>query len=108
MTCEATSQKDDWGTILEITIMECIDGELRAVDLSSFTTLQLIFRDPEYTLSTKIPVLKTDGTDGVIQYTYLEGEFNLQDNWSYQFRGVSPLGAWRSEIATLPFGENLE
>ena len=68
------------------------DGKLRIVkdgtaqDISSYTTRQFILRSPTGTTATKTAEFDTDGTDGVLSYTFEEDDIDRAGNWSVQAR----------------------
>lgn len=68
-------------------------GKLRAVqddaaiDISTYSTLQFIVAKPDgTTLAAKTASFTTDGTDGYLQYQFLDGEIDTAGNWSVQLR----------------------
>jgi hypothetical protein len=67
---------DDIGTAFRCTIYD--DSTL--VDLSSATSLLLIFKDPEGNTTTKTASLYTDGTDGILQYVAVDGDLDVSGN----------------------------
>jgi hypothetical protein len=75
-------QADDYGWIARLTLQQ--DGV--AVDISSYTTLQLIFRDPSGTQSAKTATFNTDGTDGVLKYTVADGDIDVAGSWRVRAR----------------------
>ncbi len=71
---------DDIGTVFTATIMDGND----IVDVSGSTTLQLKFKKPGGTLLTKSAGLVTDGTDGQISYTAVDGDLDECGRWRLQ------------------------
>jgi hypothetical protein len=57
-----------------------------AVDISSYTTRQFIFRSPSGTLKTKTAAFDTDGTDGVLKYVVESGVIDASGRWIVQVR----------------------
>lgn len=96
-------QKDDIGTIVELTLQE--NGT--AVDLSSATTLQIIFRKTDGTTVTKTASFSTDGTDGKIRYQSVAGDFNVAGPWRVQARVVMGGKDLKSSVAEFSVLENL-
>lgn len=84
----------DYGWVGKLTVRE--DGV--AVDLSSYTTLQLILRSPEGVESTVAAEFDTDGTDGVLSYTVTDGDIDSAGRWQVRARvaktGVVLNSAW--------------
>lgn len=74
------------------------DGKLRitkggaAQNISTYTTLQLIFRKPSGTTVAKTATFVTDGADGVLQYTVESGLVDEVGTWQVQAR-ISKSGA---------------
>lgn len=62
----------DTGSEFRVTIT---DDDV-AVDLSSATTLELIFRKPDGTILTVTASLYSDGTDGIIFYNTVEDDLD--------------------------------
>lgn len=74
--------EDDFGHVGELTCKE--DGV--AADISSYTTRQFILTDPAGTATVKTAAFKTDGTDGILTYTLIDGDIDLDGNWQVQAR----------------------
>lgn len=72
--------ESDYGGIIELTVTDA--GT--AVDISSYTTRQFKFLTPSGTLKTKTATLKTDGTDGKLQYTLASGDIDAPGAWYVQ------------------------
>jgi hypothetical protein len=70
----------DVGTQFVITI----ENDSGIVDLSSATTLQIIFHKPDATLVTKTATLYTDGTDGKIYYIAISNDLDISGWWGIQ------------------------
>lgn len=74
------------------------EGRLRAlqngivVDISSYTTLQFIFRKPDGTTVAKPASFLTDGSDGILTYTVEAGLIDVVGSWYVQAR-LSKTGA---------------
>jgi hypothetical protein len=78
--------------------MTLVDSDGAAIDLSSTTQKQLVFKKPSGTTLTKTAVFYTDGTDGKIQYTSQAGDLSELGEWKWQADIVNPVGSWRSNI----------
>jgi hypothetical protein len=72
--------KGDIGTVFKVTIK---DGTA-AVDISTATTKQIIFKKPGSTKLTKTASFFTDGTDGIITYTSISGDLGEEGMWKMQ------------------------
>jgi len=79
---------DDYGWIGKLTLQQ--DGT--ALDISSYTTLQYILKDPSKVTSTKVAAFDSDGTDGILKYTIAAADIDEVGNWYVQAR-VSKIGA---------------
>lgn len=88
--------KDDYGQTIELTFID-VDTNA-AADISGYsTTKQMIFTAPDGTETTKTATFKTDGTDGIIEYT-VESAF-IDDEGGWQVRGkVSGASATLSTV----------
>jgi hypothetical protein len=73
---------NDYGWVGKLALRQ--DGV--AVDISSYTTRQFIFKSPGGTKTTKTATFDTDGTDGVLKYTVEDGLINEAGNWNVQAR----------------------
>lgn len=94
----------DIGTAFEATVYD--RGSL--VDLSSFTTLELVFRSPKGTVTTQTAELVTDGTDGKLQYvTQTSDDLNEAGSWQVQGRMSKSDGTWRTAVSTFVVDANL-
>lgn len=74
--------EDDYGWIAKLRIVQ--DGVVQ--DISSYTTLQFIFKAPSGTITTKTATFDTDGIDGVLKYTVEDGVIGEVGNWRVQAR----------------------
>lgn len=71
---------DDYGAVVEITAQQ--DGV--AVDISSYTTLSIVLQAPSGAETTKAAAFKTDGTDGILQFTIANGDLDEVGGWTMQ------------------------
>jgi len=94
----------DIGTIFKLSITDQDDA---ALDISSATTKQILFRKPDGTTLTKAGVFDTDGTDGVLNYTIVSGDIDQVGGWTVQAYVVLPTGAWHSSLGRFAVEENL-
>lgn len=93
----------DVGTVFERTVTE--GGT--AVDVSAATVKQMIFRKPDGSLLTKTASFGTDGTDGVLTYTTVDGDLDQPGQWQLQVRIVSAAWSGRSDVAVFDVHRNL-
>ena len=59
------------------------------------------------TSTTKTASFNTDGTDGKIKYTSVDGDFNEVGTWRIQAKVVMGGGTFRSDVGTFKVHENL-
>ena len=78
-------QVDDFGWVGRLTLQQ--DGT--AKDISSYTTRQFIFTDPDGTAATKTALFDSDGTDGKLKYTTLDGDIDSVGNWQVTARIIN-------------------
>lgn len=96
---------NDIGTVFRITLKDSITGVV--VDVSDATTLQIILQDPEGTNITKTASFTTDGTDGVIECTSVDGDLDVEGDWKLQVFFANGSGSWHSNITNFRVHANL-
>lgn len=94
---------DDIGTQFIVTIK---DDDV-AVDLSTATTKQLIFRKPDGTKLTKNASFVTDGTDGKLKYVSVSGDLNEAGYWKLQAYIAIGSNAWKTNTTIFRVHPNL-
>jgi hypothetical protein len=72
----------DYGTELRITVK---DDDV-VVDISAATSTEFLIRKPDGTLLTVTADFYTDGTDGVLTYTTVEGDTDIVGLYKFQAR----------------------
>ena len=77
------------------------------VDLSNYTTHQMIFRKPSGEILTKTASLYTDGTDGILYYTSIDGDLDETGTWQVQCQLTNAVESHRSDIASFRVYGNL-
>jgi hypothetical protein len=94
----------DIGTIFLATI---IDQDGNVVDLSSASSLKIIFQNPSRTGKSVTALLYSDGTDGKIYYVLQDKDIDESGVWSYQ--GVIVIGSdtWHSSVVQFTVMANL-
>ena len=98
--------KNDIGTIFEVTIK---DGS-STVDVSSASSSgekELLFLKPDKTSLTVDSSFKTDGTDGIIQYTTVANDLNVAGRWKLQAHLTLTAGEWKSDVANFIVHDNI-
>ena len=66
------------------------------------------FEKPTGVSTDRVGNWNTDGTDGVMQYTSVDGDLDTSGKWRIQAILTTPLGQWKSEIETFWVSENLD
>lgn len=96
--------KGDIGTIIELTIK---DGS-QIVDISGATTKDIFLKKPvSSTVLTKSGAFSTDGTDGKLRYSTINGDLDEVGVWEVQAHLINPAGEWRSDIKEMSVFDNL-
>lgn len=72
---------NDIGTRFQATIK---DETVAVVDVSSATTLEMVFNKPDGTPVVKTAELLAGGTDGVIYYDTIASDLDQTDSWRVQ------------------------
>ena len=102
MACEI--HLADIGTVFRLTLKDCDDV---AVDISSATTKEIIFKKPDGTQVTKAASFYSDGTDGIIEYSTIEDDLDMTGTWKIQAKVIMPTGTWSSNIQSFKVYANL-
>ena len=95
---------NDWGTVFEVTL---VDELAAAVDVSTATTQEIVFRKPDGTVETKTSTFTNTGTDGKIEYTTVAGDLDVAGRWTIQGHVILPTGDFRSAIGEFHVRENV-
>lgn len=75
---------NNWGQKIELTVVD-IDTNA-AVDISSYTTLQIVFKDPAGSQTAKTAAFVTSGTDGKLDYTIEQDLLDVDGTWQVRAR----------------------
>jgi hypothetical protein len=94
---------NDIGTVLTITLK---DGT-SVVDISAATTYNIIFGKPDGTSVEQSGTFTTDGTDGKMYYTTVDGDLDQVGWWDIQAKIVDSSGTWRSDIGNFEVHANI-
>lgn len=71
----------DYGQVIQLTVLDTDTGE--AGDVSGYAASQsMVFRDPSGNDGTKVAAFTTDGSDGLVQYTLVDGDIDEDGNWN--------------------------
>lgn len=108
MSCsEQEVHYNDIGTVFEVTVKDCVSGTSTVLDVSGASSLELIFKSPSGVAATQTASLVTDGTDGKIKYTSVDGDFAEVGTWRIQCKIGIGGGTYRSDVGSFKVYENL-
>ena len=108
MTCsEEELHYNDTGTIILTTIKDCVSGTSSPLDISAAVSTFLVLKSPSGTSYNKVAVFKTDGTDGKVQYTTVDGDLNEVGTWRIQAIINFATSSFRSNVKTFKVYENI-
>lgn len=102
MTC--CIHVNDLGTVF---ILQVLDQDGVAVDISSATDLTLYITQPTGDLLTRNCVFNTDGVDGKLKYVIASGDLSKQGIYQMQARVTMPAGLWHSSIVKFEVSRNI-
>ena len=98
-----TINKDDDGYVIELTYIDT-DTDA-AADISAYTSAQyIVLKDPGGNEAEKSASFKTDGSDGVVQYTVAAGDIGSSGEWSIRIKVESGSSTIRSEWESFNVG----
>lgn len=93
----------DVGTLFTATIK---DGDT-PIDVSTATTKEFIFQKPDGTTFTKAASFKTDGSDGILQYTSTADVLTPAGSWKMQGHVVFGVNDFKTSIYEFVVHDNL-
>lgn len=93
----------DVGSVFEITL-----SDNNGVITEITNTKCIIFKKENSVVLTRPAVYKTDGSDGILQYTTVEGDLDIAGQWSIQARVLLISGIKSSNIDTFTVYPNLD
>ena len=91
-----TPHLNDWGTPFTLTIY---DSSGCVLDISSASPIEMLFITPSGSTLTKEAVFSTDGTDGKLKYTSVEGDLIETGEWKYCGRVTFINGMWTTDLS---------
>jgi len=103
MSISEQAQVGDIGTKIRLTVY---DSENPA-DISNAVTKSISFKPKNGGVITKIAEFVTDGTDGKIECTISEDDFELAGTYSVQGYISTPSGSWHTSIKQMTINKNL-
>ncbi len=96
-------QQNDVGTDIKLTFVE----DDSAVDISAASVKSIMVEKPSGTVDTHTAAFFTDGTDGIIIYTIVDGDIDEVGSYSMQGLFTSPSGTWYTDIHKFRVTPNL-
>lgn len=96
---------NDIGTSFRCTMK---DENNAVLDISSASTLNLIFRKSNGAIVTKTATLVNDGTDGKMEYVTVSGDLDMVGPWQVQGYVVLSTGSWYSDIHDFKVWKNID
>lgn len=84
----------DVGTVFRLSI---VDTAGTAIDVSTATVKYINFQDPSGVKTQKTAAFYTDGSDGIIQYTTVDGDIDEVGTWMIQGYVETSLGKFWTE-----------
>lgn len=102
MTCEI--HVSDIGTEFILTIKDCDEN---IIDISNATSMNIFFKKPNGDTITRVGAFYTDGTDGKMSYTIIDGDIDEVGSWKIQAQVVAVNGTWKSSFKAFKVHRNL-
>jgi hypothetical protein len=93
----------DVGTIFELTIKDD-DG---IVDLTGYTLADIYFKKPDGSVVQKTGAVDPTPTTGIVRYTTITGDLDLEGCWLIQAKIGLTGGTWSSDIQQFTVYPNL-
>lgn len=88
----------EYGTVFKVHVQERDENDvLQTVDISSMVSSKVRFEKGEDgTVLEKDLSLLTDGTDGMLAYTFQDGDLDTEGRWEWQVMLILSSGKWYS------------
>ncbi len=100
---------NDIGTTFRVTVYDISStGGTSAANISDATSLVFYFQKSNCSVISRTAQFTNDGTDGLIQYTTVDGDLDIAGNWSLQAKVVTLGGSWKTDVGYFIVHENLE
>ena len=103
MACEIHT--GDIGTRFLFTIQDCNSTD--PVDVSTASSVEIVFQKTDGSTDTKVGSFLTDGTDGKVYYDTLAGDIDQVGYWKVQGKVNFPTGLFYSDIHRFQVFANL-
>ena len=94
---------NDVGTKFLVTIKD--DGVV--VDISTASSITMMFKKPDDEIVNKVGTLYTDGTDGKVYYNTLAGDLDEAGHYKLQAKVALPAGTYYTDIYSFQVHCNL-
>lgn len=100
---------NDIGTIFRVTVNDTTStGGSTVADISDATTITFTFKRPDGTTFSRSGSFTSDGSDGKVQYTTVDGDLDGAGTWSLQVLIVTSGGlTHNTSVATFRVFENI-
>jgi uncharacterized protein YfaS (alpha-2-macroglobulin family) len=100
---------NDIGTLFRITVYDTTStGGLVIADVSDASAITFTFRRPDGTTFNKTGSFTSDGTNGKVQYTTIDGDLNGAGTWGLQVLIVTSGGtSHNTTVGTFRVFENI-
>lgn len=96
--------KDDYGWVGKLTVQQ--DGT--PLDISGYSTKQFVLLSPGGTDATVTAAFDTDGTDGVLAYTFQSSDIDEVGNWKVAARLSSGSAVLTSSYVVFNVDERID
>ena len=96
---------DDEGTYITLTIKN--RNRNRPLNISGATVKQFKFQKPSDATFDVTALFVTDGSDGKLEYQWVEGDLDEEGTWNVQAYIEDAAGEWHSDIEEFDVGENI-
>lgn len=93
----------DYGTVITLTFYD----DTTLVDISGATTKTVYLKKPNGSVLTKTGVFVTDGSDGKLKYTLVDGDIDMDGLWKIQGYIATASGQWYSDEKDMEVHPNL-
>lgn len=95
----------DIGTKIVLTLTQ--GASTTPFDISTASSLQLVFQLPDQSVFSRTAVFSTNGHDGSLQYISQVGDFSQSGRWQVQAVVILPAGTWHSDVVVFKVAANL-
>jgi len=95
---------DDTGTKMQVAFVDCSSN---IVDISNASTKRITLKKPNGITTDYSGVFETDGTDGLLNYFLVAGDFDIAGDWDIQGFAILPAGEWSTSTGDFVVKDNL-